>query len=258
LSTGFLVSVGCPVTSPGFEVAVPVALPVSGVVVLGAAGRCTLPLLVSVAPVLGDVDPLTLPLALPEVDGAATLPLFEVDVLVSPLDDGCVMLLLDDDELPRSDELFELLDLCIALESLDSLRPCDFALWCFLCFAPVAVVSAMPLTEPFESELGLALSPAAPVVEVPVADESDGEFTALEFVDVLGNALLVPVLPLSEFVTPAVPLSSPVEFVLLAGLFALLLVSVVVCARAPNADRASASAALRMIFTSPPWLVRRR
>ncbi|MCA1827364.1 MAG: hypothetical protein LC689_10565 [Myxococcales bacterium] len=101
VSTGFCVSVGWPLTSPGFEAALPVVLPVSGVVVLGAAGRWTLPL-VSLLPEdgrdLSDEDGSDLSeedgRALSDEDGELTLPLFEVEVLVSPLDEGCVMLLL--------------------------------------------------------------------------------------------------------------------------------------------------------------------
>ncbi|MCA1827363.1 MAG: hypothetical protein LC689_10560 [Myxococcales bacterium] len=137
-----------------------------------------------------------------------------------------------------------------------SLRPCGER--CFLCFFTVDVLrvelaSELPLIELSDLTLLPVLSPAAPVVEVPVAELSAGALTAPLLVEVLGSAL---VLPLCEFEMPAVPLSSPVELVLLEGFAAVFLLSsfVVVCARAPNAERASASAVLRMIFTwSPPW-----
>ena len=257
VSIGFCVSVGWPLTSPGLEAA-PVELPTSGVVADGAAGRWTLPLEVSL-PVVAVDELVSVPVlagalvSVPvvallddEVDGAVTLPLFEVEVLTSPLDDGCVASL-------RSVESLELPERCMLLVSLDSVRPCalvDFL--CFLCFAPVAVVSAMPLIELLELSLVEAVeSPGPPVVEVPVAELSAGAFTALEFVEVLGSAL---VLPVCEFWMPAVPLSSPDAFGVLDGVFALLSVDVV-WARAPNAERARASAAVRMIFTwSPPWV----
>jgi hypothetical protein len=172
-------------------------------------------------------------LALPEVDvsvevegaGAATLPLLEVEVLTSPLEEGWV-------ESLRSVASPEVLERCMLLESVLSLRPCGSIafLWCFLCFAPV--------------------------VAAPVAELSDRELVAFESVEVLGSELVVPDCVELELEMPAVPLSSPVVLLVAAGLLFVLLVSVdVVCARAPTADRAIASAALRMIFTlPPPWV----
>src|SRR5947209_6881930 len=104
-----------------------------------------------------------------------------------------------------------------------SLRP--WGARCFLCFFTVAVVSlelelevepvsALPLIELSDLTPPLAaLSPAPPVVEVPVAELFAGAFTAPLLVEVLGSAL---VLPLCEFEMPAVPLSSPVAVDVLA------------------------------------------
>ena len=111
-----------------------------------------------------------------------------------------------------------------------SLRPCGARR--FLCFFTVVVVS-----------LELVLVSALPLTEV-----SAGALTAL-LVEVLGSALLL----LCEFEMPAVPLSSPFAVLLLEGAAGLVwpLSLLVVCARAPNAE--SASAAIAMIFTrSPP------
>src|SRR5207248_297124 len=81
VSTGFWVSVGCPVTSPGFDMPVPVVLPVSGVVALGAAGRWTLPRVEGSDEAGGPAVPLSSPFAVLLLEGAAGL-LWPLSLLV--------------------------------------------------------------------------------------------------------------------------------------------------------------------------------
>lgn len=91
LSTGFCVSVGWPVTSPGFDDIpgsladpLPVVEPVSGLVVLGAAGCCTLPV-ESAGFMLSDglaVSAGAFRLPVDDGAGAATLPLPSSEVLL--------------------------------------------------------------------------------------------------------------------------------------------------------------------------------
>ena len=246
-SAGFCVSVGW-VVSPAFgdmpgslAGALPVVDPVSGVVVLGAAGCCTLPV-ESAGFMLSDGLALSAGLfRLPvesEGAGAATLPL--VLLLVSGVA-GVVRVR------------------CMLLDSL-LLRP--WPVWrCFLCLMTVVSVELLPEA----AELSLGAAAALPVaaalplgtaaLSLPAAMSLGAAGAAAEVVLSLGavvggRAVALP--PWPCFI-PAIPLSSPVVLGadgLAAGLAVVLLsVVVLVCARAPNAARARASALRVMIFT---------
>ena len=233
LSTGFCVSVGWPVTSPGFDdmpgslagaLPLPVVEPVSGAVVLGAAGCCALPLLVVESAggfMLSDglavsAGAFRLPLE-SEGAGAATLPLV-LPALVSGVAGVVVRVR------------------CMLLDSL-LLRPWPLWWWCFLCLMTVVSV---------ELSLGaavVALSLAMPSLGAAGAAAEVG----LSLGAVVGGRAVA--LPLWLFVVAAVPLSSPVVFGAAGFVVVLVPVVLVVCARAPNAERARASELMVMIFT---------
>ena len=252
-SIGFCVSVGWPVTSPGFDDipgsllgALPVVEPVSGVVVLGAAGCCTLSdgsLLLSDGLALS-AGWFRLPLE-SEGAGAATLPLVLVSLLVLVSGAAGVVRVLR----------------CMLLDSL-LLRP--WPLWrCFLCLMTV-VLSVVLLPElslgAAELPLAVALSLGAAELSLAVA-LSLGAAGAVAEVELSlgagawGRAVALPLWP---FFIPADPLSSPVLGAegLVAGLVVVLLsVLLVVWARAPNAARARASALMAMFFTCASFVV---
>lgn len=253
-SIGFCVSVGWPVTSPVFGDipgsllgALPVVEPVSGVVVLGAAGCCTLsdglalsaglfrlPLVESDGLALS-AGWFRLPL---ESDGAgaATLPLVLVSlpVLVSGAA-GVVRVLR-----------------CMLLDSL-LLRPWPLW-WCFLCLMTV-VLSVLLLPEVAALSEGAAALSLAVALSVGIA----GAVAEAELSLGAGAWGRAVALPLWLFFIPAEPLSSPVLGAegLLAGLVVVLLsVVLVVWARAPNAARARASALMAMFFTCASIVVK--
>ncbi len=272
VSTGFCVSVGWPVTSPGFDEGdMPGSLRV--VPVEGDAGRETLPL-VSELPLL--LEPVSLvPDALPE-----EAPEFGLAGVV-----GLVFVSFDDGV--SEGELR-----CIELVSLE-LLPWLLFLWCFLCFLWVVVVVVvssvledlsegladdelslpMPVdveAEPVEgvalddvSWVELDLSSGSRVFELPLSE------LGVEFADglLLGSELLLfavfDELPGSALLfwsagSVAEPLSSVVPLFgftepLRVSLVPVPVLVVLVCARAPNAISAAASA-VPMIFIEPPWL----
>ena len=160
VSTGFCVSVGWPVTSPGFE-----DMPGSVVVpwsplVLGAAGRATLP------EVPWSALPLLEPVAEPVVEFEPEVPSEPLLLELEPMEP----LALDPVSVPDVVELLllssadgapsgEVRVRCIELVSLE-LRPWP-CLWCFLCFfcTEVSLVasSLLPdLAEPLTAESSLS------------------------------------------------------------------------------------------------------
>ncbi len=289
VSTGFCVSVGWPLTSPGRD-----DIPGSFVAPLaGLAGRAlpevpwsALPeapglLRVSVAdPEVVDpvvAEPLLEPVSVPEVVGLLGVA-------------GVVGLVLVSSAAGVSEG--EVRVLCIELASL--LRPCaadvsDFLWWCFFAFfsfegetdsSELPFASAPLFTSP---ELSLPMPvvvDAAPLLgtaleEVSLFDDVSGcSFALFEPVSPAGDELAAGLLLGSELLLDeafdelpgkellfwsagnfVVPLSSVlwlfgVEVVRVS----LVPVPVLVCARAENADRAIASAAIPMIFIEPPWL----
>ena len=280
VSTGLLVSVGCPLTSPGFE-DIPGSLLGVSFEGLGLAGRATLPEVplseLEEEPALSRVslvEPLLLePVSVPEVVGLAG-------------EAGVVGLALVSSEGGVSEG--EVRVRCIPL---DSLRPCESVFLCFFAFFFVVAeeleIDSFPL--PFAEEPLLTLpelSLPMPVLvdapprlgtaleEVSLFELSSGccwwlfaavsPLPAVVFADglLLGSVRLLESLfeelPGSALLfwsagSVAVPLSSGVVCLLVVlVLVSLVPVPVLVCARAPNAERASASAANPMIFIEPP------
>jgi hypothetical protein len=275
VSTGFCVSVGCPLTSPGFDVDMPGSVrfvPVAelSVLVEGLAGRATLPLEVSDPDDGGVRSPLfvsfvSLVSFVSEVEEPElTLPVpaaFDPAVVSSPL----VLVV----------RLASLVDLCMSLEPL---RPCaDFALWCLLAFRSAASDSSVRaffeavsfgFVATFEPAV-VSFEPAPVVWLVELFVLSFGIAAVLLLSsEVLPPLVLrlpeLPVLPVTPDLLEVLlfllslgrafePLSSDGAVVL--GLLVLLLV----WARAPNAIRASARAdAVKIFIREPPCRVRRR
>ena len=281
MSAGFCVSVGCPVTSPGFEdIPGSFAGPLASSVGLGLAGRETLPALpVSVEepalPRVSLAEPLWLePVSVPEVvgfDGEAGVAGLAFVSSAGGVSEGKVRVR------------------CIELESL---RPCDF-LWCFFAFLPLFELGLeidsfeLPCADDPLLTLPELSFPTPVLVDAPLrlgtALEEVSRFEELSGcscvlftpvspaeVELAAGLLLGSELLLDEVFDEspgrallfwsagrvAVPLSSVdwlfgVEVVLVL----LVPVPVLVCARAPNAERAKASAAIPMIFMEPPLAV---
>ena len=294
-STGFCVSVGCPVTSPGRD-DIPGSrlVPLLSSVVLGAEGRATLPAVSW--PELGELTP-------PRVSvwGAGLVPmlsLFDEPVSVPEVvglfgDAGVVGLVFVSSDEGVSDG--EVRVRCI--ESLP-LRPCD--LWCFFIFLSDLSEEEEPDTD--SEELPAAELPLPTLLELslptPVAVEAAPRLgTALEEVsrlEVLSGSGFRPgfasvsaegaefaaglllgkevfelevfeELPGSALLfwsagSVADPLSSVVWLfgVVVVLVWSLAPVPVAVCARAPNALSARANAARAMIFTKVSLVVVRR
>ena len=294
VSTGFCVSVGWPLTSPGRD-----DIPGSFVVPLeGLGGRATLPevpwsALLPEAPGLLRVSVAEPELVDPVVAEPALLEPVSVPEVVELLGvAGVVGLVLVSSAAGVSDG--EVRVLCIGLASL--LRPCaadvsDFLWWCFfaffsfegdtdsseLPFAPAPLFTSPELSLPMPVVVDAAPLLGTALEEVSLLEELSGcSFALFEPVSPAGDELAAGLLLGSELLLDealdglpgkallfwsagnfVVPLSSVlwllgVEVVRVS----LVPVPVLVCARAENADKAIASAAIPMIFIEPPLAVK--